>query len=625
MKQFITLFFLLLTCSNSFGQNLLWGGPNDPKSTFSGGLGTWTTTGLSSSNPDSTANSLWVYSASGTSKGAYSDQSGSINSPSKANGAAIFDSDFLDNGGVEGNEGKGISPSSHSGALTSPLIDCSSFPTVTVSFYQYYQNYLSTCELQVSSDSGATWTSYSVNANVRPGTGTSRSSRQIIDISGTAASNKNVYFRFVFSGDYYFWTIDDVTLLSLPDNDLALIKVFYPPSSYAQPKSQLCNEKFNFKSKISNLGGSPQSGVQYKAEIFADDRTTRVYADSLYLTNNLNTSDDNIDISTPRSFDPSTLSIGKYYIRTSLLYNNTDYNPADNVKVDSFEVTNFTYAKESRARIGIRANGGTGFTVGSQYATSDCWNPNDRFFASTAEVGLTAGSIANNKDYTVRINLAEVKAEVAADFSNFDGLHGLSSSSIQSVLSDQELTANITSTLKTYKLNLVNATNEKVFLNKGSRYILLCTHPAESDPSNPDTWKFQVCSNEKNYEGHAFSVPVYDNDGNWFDSWPDGDAPVLRMEINVVTKNDDIQLPESVINISPNPVQNDLLTIKLQFAKETDANITIFDLNGKVLNFQSYPSVKNNAIQIPVSELTQGEYFVRVSTNDGTRTKIFIK
>ncbi len=183
MKQLALLAICLFTGVQGFSQTLLWGGPNDPNSTFSNGLGNWTTSGISSYNVDSVSNSKWTYTASAKSRGGYSDQAGTINSPSRTDGAMIFDSDFLDNGGVQGNEGLGASPSPHSGALTSPTIDCSSFPTVTVSFYQYYQNYLSQCLLQVSSDSGLTWTSYDVNSNVKPGTGTFRNNRQIIDIS----------------------------------------------------------------------------------------------------------------------------------------------------------------------------------------------------------------------------------------------------------------------------------------------------------------------------------------------------------------------------------------------------------------------------------------------------------
>ncbi len=624
MKQIFTLLILVLIGNQLTGQTLLWGGANDPNSTFANGIGNWTSTGLNSSNPDSSANSAWTYTSDGKSKGAYSDLSGAISSPSRTNGAMIFDSDFLDNGGIEGNEGLGSSPSPHSGALTSPFINCSTFPTVTVSFYQYYQNYLSQCELQVSSDSGANWISYPINDNVKPGTGTLRGNRQIIDVTNSAANKANVLIRFVFSGDYYFWIIDDVTLLSLPENDLSINKVYYAPSSYASPKTQICNQKWNFRGNISNLGANAQSGVQYKVEIIGSDRRTRIYADSIYLTNNLEVADDNINITTPKTFDPGTLDNSKYYIRTSLSYNNTDYNPTNNVHLDSFEITSVNFAKESRPRVGIRANGGTPFAVGAQYSSSDCWNSNDNFYAKTATVGLNSGSASKDLEYSVKLYLVEVRDDVKADFTNFDSLHGINSSSLI-ILSDQELKTKVNESLKTYSLDILDQSNNRVQLKKNTRYMMICAHPAEADPENSDTWRFQVSSNEKNYDGHPYSVPVYDNDGNWFGSWPDGESPLLRLEIVIVTKTDIIPLPENTLQVQPNPIQNDVLEIKLNFEKNTNANVTVFDMTGKVLDFQSFKNIRDNSVSIPVNSLSPGEYFVRVSTEEGTQTKKFIK
>lgn len=624
MKQFFTLSIFAFLLVHTDAQTLIWGGSSDPNSTFANGLGAWNTVGINSSKPEATVNTVWTHTADGRSKGAYSDQAGSINSPSKSDGAVIFDSDFLDNGGVEGNEGLGSSPSPHSGALISPVINCSSAATVTVSFYQYYQNYLSSCSLEVSTDDGANWTSYSINSNIKPGTGTLRGNRQVIDITNSAANKSKVIIRFVFSGDYYFWMIDDVALYTLPENDLGINKVFYAPSSYSMPKAQVCKEAWNFKGFISNLGANAQSGVQFKTEIIGSDRRTRVYADSIYLSNNMNRDDDNIAIATPLTFDPGTLELGKYYIRTSLNYNNTDYNAADNVRLDSFEITSSNYAKEPRARIGIRANGGTPYAVAAQYRTSDCWGPNDKFVAKAASIGINSGSKSSGLDYSVKVYLAEVRNDVAPDFSNFDSLKGINSSSLI-LLSDQELKTKVDQSLKSYSLDIANQANERIELKKNTRYMLICAHPSETDPEDADTWRYQVASNEKNYDGQHYSVPVYDNDGNWFGSWPDGESPLLRMEISVITKIDEKPLSENVLQVQPNPIQNNKLALQLNFNQVTDANITIFDLTGKVQDFQSFKGIQNNSLEIPVNDLSSGEYFVRVSTNEGTKTKKFIK
>ena len=113
MKRLGTLLLMsVLVGFQLSAQAVLWGGPNDPNSTFANGLGAWTTIELGSS----AGKALWTYSASGTSKGYYSDLSGSIISPSSADGAAIFDSDFLDNGGIADNDGNGSAPAPHARA-----------------------------------------------------------------------------------------------------------------------------------------------------------------------------------------------------------------------------------------------------------------------------------------------------------------------------------------------------------------------------------------------------------------------------------------------------------------------------------------------------------------------------
>ena len=67
-------FLVLVSCIVNVmnGQTTLWGGPNDPNSTFSNGIGGWTTEGINSSTIDSSKNAIWNWSSTGDGKnGAY--------------------------------------------------------------------------------------------------------------------------------------------------------------------------------------------------------------------------------------------------------------------------------------------------------------------------------------------------------------------------------------------------------------------------------------------------------------------------------------------------------------------------------------------------------------------------
>ena len=145
---------------------VIWGGPGDPNSEFDGGLNDWTVNAISSAVPDSAANALWVWSADGSgSTGGYWGERTPINSPSVANGAAIFNSDFYDNGGVQGDFGLGLAPSPQTSELVSPIIDCSGETSVALKFFQYFRNFDATTSVLVSGDAGATFTEYGITVN----------------------------------------------------------------------------------------------------------------------------------------------------------------------------------------------------------------------------------------------------------------------------------------------------------------------------------------------------------------------------------------------------------------------------------------------------------------------------
>ena len=94
--------------------------------------------------------------------------------------------------------------------------------------------------------------------------------------------------------------------------------------------------------------------------------------------------------------------------------------------------------------------------------------------------------------------------------------------------------------------------------------------------------------------------------------------------MNVITKTDDIPLPDNSLSIYPNPVVNNELQVTINLEDKKYANLTIFDLNGRVMSFENHKDFDNKIIPVNVSELSNGEYFIRVSNDHGTRTKKFV-
>ena len=86
MQKIFTILFLLGLSVSWVNSQILWGGPNDPNSTFAGGFNGWTTQGLSSDDPAKADSARWYYSAAASAAGgAYYGPRGAINSPSRAN------------------------------------------------------------------------------------------------------------------------------------------------------------------------------------------------------------------------------------------------------------------------------------------------------------------------------------------------------------------------------------------------------------------------------------------------------------------------------------------------------------------------------------------------------------
>ncbi|MBI1316285.1 hypothetical protein GC167_05420, partial [bacterium] len=179
------------------------------------------------------ANTKWVYRGPLTtpnsnvgSQGAYAAGTTAIQSPTRANGFFIFDSDRLDNNGIAGNFGLGPSASPHTAYLVSEVIDLSDYSTVDFQFNQYYRKFagiggntaLSGTYVDFSIDGGTTWPfTFTYNSEIGVNGITPNNDVEIRNVSAAVGGQSNVRFRFRFDGDYYFWMVDDVQLIGVPD------------------------------------------------------------------------------------------------------------------------------------------------------------------------------------------------------------------------------------------------------------------------------------------------------------------------------------------------------------------------------------------------------------------------
>ena len=62
----------------------------------------------------------------------------------------------------------------------------------------------------------------------------------------------------------------------------------------------------------------------------------------------------------------------------------------------------------------------------------------------------------------------------------------------------------------------------------------------------------------------------------------------------------------------------------MNFEKPVNASIILADIVGKVIDTQDVENIKTKQVQMSTEGLANGIYLIRVSTNEGTKTKKFV-
>ncbi len=114
--------------------------------------------------------------------------------------------------------------------VETPKIDCSAVSSVVVKFTQLFNlcclsENVGNLQMLVTVDAGIHWATYDCQFNVTANTNTPvRFRSPEINISDVAAGSPNVQIRFYFHGGnmYYYWMLDDLTLMEGYNNDLVL-------------------------------------------------------------------------------------------------------------------------------------------------------------------------------------------------------------------------------------------------------------------------------------------------------------------------------------------------------------------------------------------------------------------
>jgi hypothetical protein len=650
-KNFTYLFVGLFLLSFGFlnGQNdTIWptADTNTIKaSQFNGGLNGWTTKGLASSDPAKKDSAIWVWTLKGDSdNGAFGSTAEKIASPSAANGSVIFDSDFLDNGGT-GVAATGKAPTSrtvfHSGELVSPIMNTTGFSNFSIQFNQLYRNFNNfngACFVTWSEDGGTTWKPLlTTNKPFNSNEATALDSKKLILLPGSVGT-ANFRVKFIFTGNYYFWLIDDVILTTKKVKDLKVSPDFFaiPVSGTHIPKSQL--EPLYFLADVINEGNVPmpnvklttkvwrvQSGVQ--TEVFTSTRGDygTIKGDTTYENRVL-----------PDSLMPSVLTVGTYRGAYIVSSDSTDNVRSNDSIFFALNVTDSLFRKETGA-------GFVGAPVLSAYpsGTKDRdWqiaqsyfvvNGKKSTFRAVSAVLELLPSMLNN---TIFCGVYEFKD------ADGDGDADLSERTNIVAAGEYTVTAADTSAAASFggrRFNIFDVASNKAFIPKDNTNYLVSIEFNSSSPTDV----FRIGLNGRNGINYNAATDLYtnvlgkprydqfigigDNTTNTWDGssyFGNGFNPAIRVLLypfNVDTK--DILSDKNKFEIYPNPASN-VVTLDIELENMTSIMLArVLNLQGQVVMEKEVENFKSGNVELDVNNLSSGNYMIQIFSKDGSKTK----
>ncbi|TVQ48402.1 MAG: T9SS C-terminal target domain-containing protein [Saprospirales bacterium] len=608
-------------------QEVIWGGEDDPNSTFDGGLNDWTTqvrTGFANTAEED----VFVWLPNGdVSEGLVSFDGNAINSPTASNGAAGMN---LDLNTTEGTINPGAPPYPfYVAELISPVIDLSEVETpLSLSFYQLYRrlNFVGNNDFhsgfEYSLDGGNTWSQLiQLNDDVEI---QERVNNQInlplpLEVLGT----EEFRMKFVISMDFYYWVIDDVVITELPANNIAISQPFNPLFSFATPANHIAADDLGFSFTLRNRG-LEQELIEANVEI-RDASNNELVHNQEFIIENLEGSIDSFivfdDLFTPE------LPVGDYVITYRIdAPGKIDFDYTTNTRTYFFRVTENIHSKDNPDN--------EEFTSGTLQPDEDSWFYGNIYFTAPQEDNRTQYFIESQ--HAFRTDADEFTDELALIYLLEFVPDGLIGNYFEFINSDLNTTPDFHPALTQVAIAIVDAS---MMAEAGNGGLMTLDHTQFLDPNNdlaPFTEPIALNENKMYFlmtqidqpaastlrvatsSAVDYSVPnqlLFTQGRNWT-GFTGSAVPVARMVTSHSTSTGELVPFDQPLMVYPVPASNELF-IDFQLDQPTDMEIQLFDINGRLMNSSTFTNVTNETLGTDVTEYQTGNYIIRVVTKDG--------
>jgi hypothetical protein len=607
----------------------------------------WVTRGLTATGTANKDSARFIHRADASASGGrfyggFTD----LASPSRLNGAAVFNSDLLEAQGT-------IAP--HSGELVSPRMNTVGFSNIVVQFNQLYRNFQSQTLLSYSTDDGVTWstpidynTDITVNTNspdpvVRTNT---NATLKRVKLAG-AVGSANFRVKFTFTGRLYFYIFDDVRVFNV-GFDLQSTPFYAIPPSLYTPKGQM--EPLRFGATVFNFGYKPMTNVRYSVSIWNAATGARVFNATSAATATLQPDSTTARGALATSFDATTLNPGAYFgsYRVSgdstsrELFADNDTARFDFVVSDTMPATNVVVANVGR----------------SNYTKEDLNQTTtrnaDSYWDATEAKSWRIGNfyrIQKGKGNTITSIIARVNPRAAAGTTLVGGLYEWKDANLDSRIQATErslvafaeipIAAGIADANAWFLFKLQDLNTGKPFQPKDSTNYLATVEFDPGPPAATPVYPQAVFNQSYDYQGMDFvdtlgryTIVVGKTGASEWSLGGYGDGrggkaklvPCVRINVAPFTTDvKNILSDDNKLTIYPNPSASaSFITADVELVNASAAVVDIMTIDGKAVAEQVIDNMQKTQIQVDISDYAAGMYIFKLTTPNGIMTKRFV-
>lgn len=230
--------------------------------------------------------------------------------------------------------------------------------------------------VHVSGDGGEHWVTYPVNQDLpgnqmTPGAPEAQMVTMNISSALTPLSNDiRIRFEWISDEGYtYSWQVDEISLLPVPQNNLTMLDLigeehaagtgYYGTPCTSYPLGEM--RTLNYQAVIGNNGSLAQTNVRLRAEITGPDGLT-----STHISPAITLTPAAQDTLLLPGIQPQDL-VGDYHYVFTVLQDQEDAEPDDNVQEFTIRVDNEVFARDEGQVENSRDNGGDGYELGNRF------------------------------------------------------------------------------------------------------------------------------------------------------------------------------------------------------------------------------------------------------------------